>query len=110
MKSSDTIITGEHKGRSKESTTQILANQVETSHSEAPRKQKHRRIPIPLIQKEQQFRVNSDGSAVVVAEEISDVCLWKCVYAIHDLLHEGGREAEKAVAILRELIKVALSG
>lgn len=87
MKSSDTIVTGKHK---------------------APRKHARQRIRIPAIQKEQQFQVNSDGSAVVISEEISDVCLWKCMYAIHDLVDEG--DLDRAVAILRELIKVALSG
>jgi hypothetical protein len=81
------------------------------SSSEAPRKHERQRIRIPVIQKEQQFQVNRDGSAVVISEEISDVCLWKCVYAIHDLIDEGDREVgDRAVAILRELIKVALSG
>ena len=78
------------------------------SSSEAPRKHERQRIRIPVIQKEQQFQVNSDGSAVVVSEEISDVCLWKCVNAIHDLIDEG--DQDRAVAILRKLIEVALHG
>ena len=87
MKSSDTIVTGDHK---------------------VPHKHERQRIRIPVIQKEQQFHVNSDGSAAAISEEISDVCLWKCTYAIHDLMDEG--DLDRAVAILRELIEVALHG
>lgn len=80
--------------------------------SEAPHKHDRQRICMPLIQKEQQFRVYSGGSAVVLSEEISDDCLWRCVHTIHDLIEdEGDRDAEdRAVAILRKLIDVALNG
>ncbi len=80
--------------------------------SEAPRKHDDQRIRMPLIQKEQQFRVYSDGSAVVLSEEISDNCLRMLVHAIHDLIEdEGDPEAEDgAIAVLRKLIEVALNG
>ena len=108
MKSSNTI-TAEHKSKS---TTQALANEVLTPDSKTPRKHNRRRIHIPLIQKEQQFHVDSQGHAVVLSEEISDNCLRMLVHAIHDLIEgDGGPEAEdKAVAILRKLIEVALNG
>ena len=111
MKSSKTIITAEHKS---EATTQAFANEVLTPHSEAPRNRTHKRkrIRLPLIQKEQQFHVDSGGHAVVLSEEISDNCLRMLVHAIHDLIEdEGDQEAEdRAVAVLRKLIEVALNG
>jgi hypothetical protein len=108
MKASNTI-TAEHKSKS---TTQALANEVLTPHSEAPRKHDRRRIHIPLIQKEQQFHVDSGGHAVVLSGEISDNCLRMLVHTIHDLIEsDGDEEAEdRAVAILHKLIEVALHG
>jgi hypothetical protein len=109
MKSSKTIITAEHKS---EATTQAFANEVLTPHSEAPRKRNRQRIRLPLIQKEQQYHVDSGGHAVVLSEEISDNCLRMLAHAIHDLIEdEGDQEAEdRAVAVLRKLIEVALNG
>ena len=80
--------------------------------SEAPRKHNRQRIRIPLIQKEQQFHVDSQGHAVVLSEEISDNCLRMLVHAIHDHIEdEGDQEAEdRAIAVLRKLIEVALNG
>jgi hypothetical protein len=109
MKSSKTIITAEHKS---EATTQAFANEVLTPHSEAPRKRNRQRIRLPLIQKEQQYHVDSGGHAVVLSEEISDNCLRMLAHALHDLIEdEGDQEAEdRAVAVLRKLIEVALNG
>ena len=109
MKSSKTIITAEHKS---EATTQAFANEVLTPHSEAPRKRNRKRIRWPLIQKEQQFHVDSGGHAVVLSEEISDNCLRMLAHAIHDLIEiDGDPETEdRAVAVLRKLIEVALNG
>ena len=109
MKSSKTIITAKHKS---ESETQAFANEVLTPHSEAPRKRNRQRIRLPLIQKEQQFHVDNQGRTTVLSEEISDNCLRMLVHAIHDLIEdEGDQEAEdRAVAVLRKLIDVALNG
>ena len=95
--------------------SQALADETATRRiprSEAPRKRNRKRIRIPLIQKEQQFHVDSQGRTTVLSEEISDNCLRMLVHAIHDLIEdEDDREAEdKALAILRKLIEVALYG
>jgi hypothetical protein len=109
MKSSKTIITAEHKSASE---TQAFANEVLTPHSGAPRERNRKRIRLPVIEKEQHVHVDSGGHAVVLSEEISDNCLRMLVHAIHDLIeYEGDQKAEdRAVAILRKLIEVVLSG
>jgi hypothetical protein len=95
--------------------SQALADEAATQRvrrSEAPRKHNRQRIRTPVIQKEQQFHVDCQGRTTVLSEEISDNCLRMLVHAIHDLIEdEDDREAEdRAVAVLRKLIDVALNG
>jgi hypothetical protein len=97
--------------------SQALADEAATRRirrSEVPRNRTHKRkrIRLPLIQKEQQFHVDSGGHAVVLSEEISDNCLRMLAHAIHDLIEiDGDPETEdRAVAVLRKLIEVALNG